>query len=232
MRNLVMALPGFQEAAARLGVHTFISGRLKDDSLKRHLTDVGQMEQELIYGERNSSDLIAFMKGGRLCQGGSRRLRGREVFRWSGQTAVVRCNNIVRTVAAEATLRGVAAAVSFGTRLCDSSHLASLNHVVLLAQIPPHGLTSLSAPAAPPPHPPPPPSHRPRQVPGARGQAAPAAVLPGHPPGEAGRHQGAAVGDCGGAGPRRHGHPHQPGLPQRGRHEAGAAGMCVCWGGG
>jgi hypothetical protein len=63
IRGLIQALPQFREVLGRLSVHIFVSSELKNALNARSLTDLGELEQNLIYGDANSQDLIKFLSG-------------------------------------------------------------------------------------------------------------------------------------------------------------------------
>lgn len=61
IKGLIQALPQFREMLGRLSVHIYISSEIKNTTNSRDLTDLGELEQDLVYGDRNSQDLIKFM---------------------------------------------------------------------------------------------------------------------------------------------------------------------------
>lgn len=61
IRGLIQALPQFREVLGRLSVHIFVSSELKNTLNARSLTELGELEQNLIYGDANSQDLIKFL---------------------------------------------------------------------------------------------------------------------------------------------------------------------------
>jgi hypothetical protein len=63
IRGLIQALPQFREVLGRLSVHIFVSSELQNALNARSLTDLGELEQNLIYGDANSQDLIKFLSG-------------------------------------------------------------------------------------------------------------------------------------------------------------------------
>lgn len=67
IRGLIQALPQFREVLGRLSVHIFVSSELKNTLNARSLTELGELEQNLIYGDANSQDLIKFLSGERPC---------------------------------------------------------------------------------------------------------------------------------------------------------------------
>lgn len=64
IKSLIQALPQFREMLGRLSVHIFISSELKNVLDARSLTDLGELEQNLIYGDKTSQDLIKYLAGG------------------------------------------------------------------------------------------------------------------------------------------------------------------------
>eukprot|EP00879_Flechtneria_rotunda_P003010 GHRR01003228.1.p1 GENE.GHRR01003228.1~~GHRR01003228.1.p1 ORF type:complete len:663 (+),score=201.56 GHRR01003228.1:278-2266(+) len=62
IKALIQALPQFREVLGRLSVHIFISSELKNAINSRSLTDLGELEQNLVYGEKNSQDLMQYLK--------------------------------------------------------------------------------------------------------------------------------------------------------------------------
>eukprot|EP00882_Tetradesmus_deserticola_P028999 GHRQ01032372.1.p2 GENE.GHRQ01032372.1~~GHRQ01032372.1.p2 ORF type:complete len:110 (+),score=23.61 GHRQ01032372.1:302-631(+) len=66
IRGLIQALPQFREVLGRLSVHISVSSELKNALNARSLTDLGELEQNLIYGDANSQDLIKFLSGERV----------------------------------------------------------------------------------------------------------------------------------------------------------------------
>lgn len=63
IKALIQALPQFREVLSKLSMHIFISSELKTVLNSRSLTDVGGLEQDLVYGEKNSQDLIKYLAG-------------------------------------------------------------------------------------------------------------------------------------------------------------------------
>eukprot|EP00195_Chlamydomonas_chlamydogama_P015339 CAMPEP_0202894092 /NCGR_PEP_ID=MMETSP1392-20130828/3544_1 /ASSEMBLY_ACC=CAM_ASM_000868 /TAXON_ID=225041 /ORGANISM="Chlamydomonas chlamydogama, Strain SAG 11-48b" /LENGTH=527 /DNA_ID=CAMNT_0049578655 /DNA_START=122 /DNA_END=1701 /DNA_ORIENTATION=- len=61
IRSLITALPQFRDILSRLSLHIQISSDIKLVSNQRSLTDVGELEQDLVLGEKNSKDLISFL---------------------------------------------------------------------------------------------------------------------------------------------------------------------------
>lgn len=63
IKALIQALPQFREILGRLSVHIYISSEIKNATNGRQLTDVGELEQDLVYGDKGSQDLIKFLAG-------------------------------------------------------------------------------------------------------------------------------------------------------------------------
>lgn len=63
IRGLIQALPQFRDVLGRLSLHIAISGELKNAMNGRRLTELGEVEQGLVYGEKGSSELIKYLTG-------------------------------------------------------------------------------------------------------------------------------------------------------------------------
>ncbi|GFR45030.1 hypothetical protein Agub_g6292 [Astrephomene gubernaculifera] len=61
IRQLIIALPQYRELLGRLALHIQLSSELKTATNARSLTDVGELEQDLVLGEKTSKDLLAFL---------------------------------------------------------------------------------------------------------------------------------------------------------------------------
>jgi len=61
IRALITALPQFREVLTRMSTHIQISSDLKAVTNERLLTDVGELEQDVVLGEKSSKDMIAFL---------------------------------------------------------------------------------------------------------------------------------------------------------------------------
>ncbi|MEW5299817.1 MAG: hypothetical protein WDW36_002793 [Sanguina aurantia] len=61
IKALIAALPQFREILSRLSLHIQISSDLKTVTNERQLTDLGELEQDLVLGDKNSKDLINFL---------------------------------------------------------------------------------------------------------------------------------------------------------------------------
>eukprot|EP00878_Enallax_costatus_P018017 GHUV01018943.1.p1 GENE.GHUV01018943.1~~GHUV01018943.1.p1 ORF type:complete len:543 (+),score=157.47 GHUV01018943.1:1151-2779(+) len=61
IKALIQALPQFRDVLSKLSMHIFISSELKTVLNSRNLTDVGGLEQDLVYGDKNSQDLIKYL---------------------------------------------------------------------------------------------------------------------------------------------------------------------------
>lgn len=62
IRQLITALPQFREILSKLSLHIQISEDLRKVTNERILTDVGELEQDLVLGEKNSKDMLAFLQ--------------------------------------------------------------------------------------------------------------------------------------------------------------------------
>ncbi|KAF8058348.1 hypothetical protein HT031_005666 [Scenedesmus sp. PABB004] len=76
IRGLIAALPQFREVLGRLGVHIHVSSQVKAALAERRLTELGEVEAGLLYGEAGSQELIKFLQdnGGSLAPGDKVRL--------------------------------------------------------------------------------------------------------------------------------------------------------------
>lgn len=63
IKALIQALPQFRDILSKLSMHIFISSELKAVLNARSLTDLGGLEQDLVYGDKNSQDLIKYLAG-------------------------------------------------------------------------------------------------------------------------------------------------------------------------
>lgn len=61
IRVLIQALPQYRDVLAKLSLHIQMSSDLKQVTSHRQLTEVGELEQDLVLGEKNSKDLINFL---------------------------------------------------------------------------------------------------------------------------------------------------------------------------
>ncbi|EFJ41877.1 hypothetical protein VOLCADRAFT_67807, partial [Volvox carteri f. nagariensis] len=61
IRQLIIALPQYREQLGRLAMHIQLSTELQTATHARALTDVGELEQDVVVGEKNSKDLLAFL---------------------------------------------------------------------------------------------------------------------------------------------------------------------------
>lgn len=62
IKALIQALPQFRDILGRLSVHIFISSELKNAINGRMLTELGELEQNLVYGDMGSAELIKFLQ--------------------------------------------------------------------------------------------------------------------------------------------------------------------------
>jgi hypothetical protein len=68
-----------------------ISSDLKGVTHDRLLTDVGELEQDLVLGEKNSKDLINFLTGGESCCWQSSRAANWVCIPWRSMTQWCTC---------------------------------------------------------------------------------------------------------------------------------------------
>ncbi|KAG2501418.1 hypothetical protein HYH03_001201 [Edaphochlamys debaryana] len=61
IRQLITALPQYRELLGRLALHIQLSSELKSVTNARKLTDVGELEQDLVLGDKASKDLLAYL---------------------------------------------------------------------------------------------------------------------------------------------------------------------------
>lgn len=61
MRALIAALPQYHDILSRMSLHIQVSSELKGVTNDRLLTEVGEIEQDLIFGEKTSKDLVTFL---------------------------------------------------------------------------------------------------------------------------------------------------------------------------
>jgi len=62
IRQLIVALPQFREVLGKLSLHIQISSDLRSVTNEHILTDVGELEQDLVLGDKHSKDLITFLQ--------------------------------------------------------------------------------------------------------------------------------------------------------------------------
>lgn len=58
--RMVSAMPQYREQLAQLGVHSEMCDRLHQQLESRQLLTVGKLEQDIIFGDANSTDMLAF----------------------------------------------------------------------------------------------------------------------------------------------------------------------------
>lgn len=63
IRKMIQAMPQFRERLSRLSLHIFLSSEIKAATNSRHLTDIGELEEDLVYGCKSSKELINFLAG-------------------------------------------------------------------------------------------------------------------------------------------------------------------------
>ncbi|GIL82467.1 hypothetical protein Vretimale_11867 [Volvox reticuliferus] len=61
IRQLIIALPQYREVLGRLALHIQLSSELRTATNARGLTDVGELEQDIVLGEKKSKDVLAFL---------------------------------------------------------------------------------------------------------------------------------------------------------------------------
>ncbi|KAK3279046.1 Sec1-like domain containing protein [Cymbomonas tetramitiformis] len=62
IKNLVESLPEYQNQLAGIARHTEIASTLQDLVTARSLNDVGKLEQDIVFGDANSKDLIKLLE--------------------------------------------------------------------------------------------------------------------------------------------------------------------------
>jgi syntaxin-binding protein 1 len=72
MKKMVESLPQYREQLQKLSVHSTVSGELNDAIKLRRLNDVGTLEQDLIFGESTSKDVLRLLESLRPAGSGSR----------------------------------------------------------------------------------------------------------------------------------------------------------------
>ncbi|KAG2432231.1 hypothetical protein HXX76_009150 [Chlamydomonas incerta] len=60
IRQLIVALPQYREQLSRLALHIQLSSELKTATNARSLTEVGELEQDLVLGDKSSKDMLAY----------------------------------------------------------------------------------------------------------------------------------------------------------------------------
>lgn len=68
MGKLVQALPQYRDQLAELSVHIELASILNRIVEQKHLTVVGKLEQELVYGDANSKDVISYFTSNQVMQ--------------------------------------------------------------------------------------------------------------------------------------------------------------------
>ncbi len=53
----------FRDVLSQLSLHIFLSSEIKNATNSGALTDIGELEQDLVYGDKGSTELIKFMAG-------------------------------------------------------------------------------------------------------------------------------------------------------------------------
>ena len=70
MRRVVENLPRFVEAQAKLSVHTSVAASINAALEERGLSEIGRVEEEIIFGEATSKDIVALLGSRREGGGG------------------------------------------------------------------------------------------------------------------------------------------------------------------
>eukprot|EP00890_Picochlorum_soloecismus_P006131 jgi/Picsp_1/6519/NSC_03863-R1_sm sec1-family protein len=68
MAKLVQSLPKYQDDLRSLSIHVEIASQLNKIIEKSRLTDIGSLEQDIVYGEATSKELISFLSGNQLLE--------------------------------------------------------------------------------------------------------------------------------------------------------------------
>ena len=112
MRRVVENLPRFVEAQAKLSVHTSVAASINAALEERGLSEIGRVEEEIIFGEATSKDIVALLGSRR---GRRRRRRRRRLL--SGRSPGGRASAV-------APVRGVAPGEvrRRGARAVDEAH--------------------------------------------------------------------------------------------------------------
>lgn len=61
MKNLVSSLPQYREQLARLSVHVEIASKINTIIEAKDLTDLGKLEQDLVFGDATSKEIITYI---------------------------------------------------------------------------------------------------------------------------------------------------------------------------
>ena len=69
MAKLVQALPQYRDQLAELAVHIELASALNRIVEQHQLTDVGKLEQDLVYGDANSKDVISLFSANQVMAG-------------------------------------------------------------------------------------------------------------------------------------------------------------------
>ncbi|KAI7733250.1 hypothetical protein M8C21_009717, partial [Ambrosia artemisiifolia] len=62
MQKMVQALPQYNEQMDRLSLHLAIAGKINSIIRETALRDLGQLEQDLVFGDAGTKDVINFLK--------------------------------------------------------------------------------------------------------------------------------------------------------------------------
>uniref|UniRef100_A0A0A8Y197 SNARE-interacting protein KEULE n=1 Tax=Arundo donax TaxID=35708 RepID=A0A0A8Y197_ARUDO len=62
LQKMVQALPQYSDQMDKLTLHVEIAGKLNDIIKEQHLKDVGQLEQDLAFGDAGTKELINFLR--------------------------------------------------------------------------------------------------------------------------------------------------------------------------
>jgi hypothetical protein len=63
VKALIQALPEYSSKLGLLSAHITISEQIKNTSEQRQLMEVGLLEQDIVYGEKSSQELIKYLAG-------------------------------------------------------------------------------------------------------------------------------------------------------------------------
>ncbi|ONM18555.1 SNARE-interacting protein KEULE [Zea mays] len=62
LQKMVQALPQYSDQIDKLTLHVEIAGKLNNIIKEHHLKDVGQLEQDLVFGDAGTKELISFLR--------------------------------------------------------------------------------------------------------------------------------------------------------------------------
>lgn len=61
MSKLIQSLPQYRDKLAKMGAHVEIASKINSQIDSNHLTELGKLEQDLVYGDATSKEVIAFL---------------------------------------------------------------------------------------------------------------------------------------------------------------------------